>query len=162
LAFVPNAEEKVIVPKNRVNVCKGEGRVKKEETIKISIPAGVDNNQVIRLDGLGDAGRRGGKAGDLYVRVFLKAHPIFERKGDDIYTARNISLATAALGGEIEIPTLEGKSILLKIPAGTESGKIFRIASKGMPHFSSFGKGNMYIQTNIAIPKKLTKNKKNY
>ncbi len=147
-------------PEKPCNVCKGEGRVKREETVKISIPAGVDNNQVIRMEGMGDAGRRGGKSGDLYVRIFVKSHPSFERKGDDIYLVRDISLATAALGGEIEIPTIEGKNILLKIPAGTESGKMFRISGKGVSRFGSYGRGNMYVEVNIAVPKKLTKKQK--
>jgi len=109
---------------------------------------------------MGDAGRRGGKSGDLYVRIFVKSHPSFERKGDDIYLVRDISLATAALGGEIEIPTIEGKNILLKIPAGTESGKMFRISGKGVSRFGSYGRGNMYVEVNIAVPKKLTKKQK--
>lgn len=147
-------------PEKPCNVCKGEGRVKKEEAVKISIPAGVDNNQVIRMEGLGDAGRRGGKSGDLYVRIFVKSHPLFERKGDDLYLSREITLATAALGGEIEIPTIEGKDILLKVPAGTESGKIFRVSGKGISKFSSFGRGNMYVEVGIAVPKKLSKKQK--
>ncbi len=147
-------------PEKPCNVCAGEGRVKNEERIKISIPAGVDNNQVIKVDQKGEAGRRGGKPGDLYVRIFLKAHGLFDRKGDDLYIARDITLAQAALGGEIEVPVIEGKTILLKIPQGTESGKVFRVSGKGMTHFAGFGRGNLYVQANIAVPKKLSKKQK--
>ncbi len=147
-------------PEKPCNVCHGEGRVKTEEAIAVEIPAGVDNNQVIKLEGKGEAGKKGGKTGDLYVRVFLKAHPVFERKGDDLFVARDIGLSLAALGGEIDVPTIDGKDILLKVPSGTESGKIFRVSGKGIRRFNSFGRGNMYIQTEIAIPKKLTKKQK--
>ncbi len=147
-------------PEKPCNVCKGEGRVKNEETIRVAIPAGVDNNQVVKLEQKGEAGRRGGKPGDLYVRIFVKPHRVFERKGDDLYVFENIGMAPAALGGEIDVPTIEGKNILLKVPAGTESGKIFRVSGKGITRFASFGRGNMYVQVNVAIPKKLSRKQK--
>lgn len=147
-------------PETRCNVCGGEGRLKKEETIQVLIPAGVDTNQVIELKGKGEAGKRGGKPGNLYVRIFVKKHPIFERKGDDLYLSAPISFSQAVLGDEIEIPTLENKKILLKIPAGTESGKIFKISGKGIPHFSSYGRGDMYVKITIKIPTRLTKAQK--
>jgi molecular chaperone DnaJ len=126
----------------------------------VDIPAGVDNNQVIKLEQRGEAGRKGGPAGDFYVRVFLKAHPVFERKGDDLYVLREIPLSLAALGGNVDAPIIEGKDILLKIPAGTESGKIFRVSGKGITRFNGFGRGNMYVQVEIAVPKKLNKKQK--
>lgn len=147
-------------PEKPCNVCRGEGRIKGAEEIKIWIPAGVDTNQIIKVDGKGDAGRKGGKAGDLYVRIFVKEHPIFERKGDDLYISVPISFSQAALGAEIEIPTLEGKKILLKVPPGTQSGKILRISGKGIPHFSGYGRGNLYVKLIIKTPKKLTKKQK--
>jgi len=147
-------------PEVPCNVCRGEGRVKGEENIKIFIPAGVDNNQLIKIEGKGEAGKRGGKPGDLYIRIFVKPHPIFRRKGDDLYLRVPISLSQAALGDEVEIPTLEGKKILLKVPAGTESGKILKISGKGIPHFSGFGRGNMYVELIVKIPKRLTKKQK--
>lgn len=147
-------------PEKPCNVCKSEGRIKKDETFKVEIPAGVDNNQVIKLEQKGEAGRRGGKPGDLYVRIFLKAHPVFERKGDDLYVLQNIPLSQAVLGGEIDVPTIEGKDILLKVPAGTESGRIFRVSGKGITRFNGFGRGSMYVQTEIEIPKKLNKKQK--
>jgi molecular chaperone DnaJ len=147
-------------PEKPCNVCRGEGRVKGEEKIDIVIPAGIDSNQVITIKGKGNAGRRGGKAGDLYVRFLVKPHPVFKRRGDNLYTKVPISFAQAALGDEIEIPTLERKSIMLKIPKGTESGKIFRIANKGVPHFGRRGKGDLYIELLVKTPKKLTKKQK--
>ncbi len=147
-------------PEKPCNVCQGEGRVKGEETIKIWIPAGIDTNQVIKVEGKGEAGRKGGKSGDLYARISVKKHPIFQRKGDDLYVSLPISLSQAALGGEAEVPTLGGEEILLTVPAGTESGKVLRISGKGIPHFSGFGSGNLYVELIVKTPKKLTKKQK--
>ncbi|MCU0653521.1 MAG: molecular chaperone DnaJ [Candidatus Pacebacteria bacterium] len=147
-------------PEKPCNVCHGEGRVKEEETIKISIPAGVDNNQVIKLEQRGEAGRKGGRPGDMFVRIFIKAHPVFARKGDDLYVERKIGMALATLGGELEVPTIESKEIVLKIPAGTEAGKVFRVSGKGITRFNGFGRGNMYVTVEIAVPKKLSKKQK--
>lgn len=147
-------------PEKLCNVCQGEGRIKGEEKIKIFIPAGVDNNQILKFVGKGDAGRRKGRPGDLYVRVLIKKHHLFSRKGDDLYISIPINFSQAVLGDEIEVPTLEGKKILLKVPAGTESGKILRISGKGIPHFGRYGRGNLYVQLIVKIPKKLTKKQK--
>lgn len=147
-------------PEKPCNVCKGNGRIKGDEKLEILIPAGVDTNQILRMDGKGEAGKRGGKPGDLYIRIFVKEHPVFQRRGDDLYIQKHISFSQAALGDEIKMPTLEGKNILLKVPAGTESGKILRISGKGIPHFSGFGKGNLFVNLIIETPKKLTKKQK--
>jgi len=147
-------------PEKPCNVCKGEGRIKSEEDITLFIPAGVDTNQIIKVSGKGNAGKRGGKTGDLYVRVFVKPHPVFERRGDDLYLIKEISLTQAALGDEIEIPLLEKTKILLQVPGGTESGKIFKISGKGVPHFGSSGRGNLYVELKVKTPKKLTKKQK--
>lgn len=147
-------------PQTLCNVCKGEGRIKGVEDIKIFIPAGVDTNQVIKIEGKGEAGRRGGKTGDLYVRIFVKPHPIFKRKGDDLYISLPISFSQAALGAEIEALTLERTKILLKVPSGIESGKILRISGKGIPHFSGYGKGNLYVELVVKTPKRLSKKQK--
>ncbi len=144
-------------PEKLCNVCRGEGRVKEEEKIKLFIPAGVDTNQVIKVEGKGEAGRRGGKPGDLYIRIFVKKHPVFKRKGDDLYISCPISFSQAVLGDEIEIPTLEGTKILLKVSQGTESGKVLRVSNKGIPHFSGYGRGNMYVELVIKTPKKISK-----
>jgi len=147
-------------PEKPCNVCRGAGRIKGEENLKIFIPVGVDSNQVIKIEGRGEAGKRRGRPGDLYVRVFVKKHPIFTRKGDDLYISFPISFPQAALGDEIEIPTLEGKKILLKVPSGVESGKIFRISDKGIPRFSGYGRGNLYVELEVKTPKRLSKKQK--
>jgi len=147
-------------PEKPCNVCRGEGRIRGEEDIKIFVPAGVDTNQVIKVEERGEAGRRGGKSGDLYVRIFVKKHPIFKRKGDDLYISVPISFPQAALGDEIEISTLEGAKLLLKVSSGTESGKILRISGKGIPHFSGYGRGDMYVELTVKTPKKLSKKQK--
>lgn len=156
----PECDGEGFRPEKPCNVCKGEGRTKGEERIKIFIPAGIDTNQVIKVAGKGEAGKGGGKPGDLYIRIFVKAHPTFKRKGDDLYIRLPISFSQAALSDEIEVPILGGKKILLKVPTGTESGKILRISNKGTPHFSGYGKGNMYIELIIKTPKRLTKKQK--
>jgi len=156
----PECKGEGTIPEKPCNVCKGEGRIKGKEKIEFFIPAGVDSNQLFKIKGKGNAGRRGGPAGDLYIRVLVKDHPVFERKGDDLYTSVYINFSQAALGDEIEVPTLEGKKILLKIPAGTESGKIFKISGKGIPHFSGYGKGDLYVEVLIKTPKRLTKKQK--
>ena len=148
------------LPEKPCNVCHGEGRIKGTEDIKIFIPAGIDSNQIVKFKGKGEAGKRGGVAGDLYVRIFVKSHPIFKRKGDDLHVSIPINFSQAVLGGKIEIPTLEGKKILLKIPQGVESGKILRISKKGIPHFSGFRTGNLYVELVVKIPKKLSQKQK--
>ncbi len=147
-------------PEKFCNVCHGEGKIKKEENIKVFIPAGVDSNQVIKIKDKGEAGRRLGQPGDLYVRIFVKKHPAFTRKGDDLYIILSISFSQAALGDEIEISTLEGKKILLRISAGSHSGKILRISKKGIPHFSGQGQGSLYVELKVEIPKRLNKKQK--
>ncbi len=147
-------------PEKPCNVCKGEGRIKNEEKIKIFIPAGVDNNQVIKIEGKGDAGRKGGEPGDLYARIFIKKHSIFIRKGDDLYASMPIPFSQASLGGEVEMRLLNNSRIVLKVPEGTESGKILRISGKGIPRFSSFGRGNLFVKLEIKTPKKLSRKQK--
>ena len=138
-----------------------------KETIDIFIPAGIDTNQVIRIEGKGEAGKKGGKPGNLFVRIFVKKHHIFERREDDLYTSVQIGFSQAAMGGEIEVSTLEGDmpagrqaKILLNIPAGTESEKIFKISGKGIPHFGGYGRGNLFVELKIKTPKKLSRKQK--
>ncbi len=147
-------------PEKPCNVCKGEGRIKDKKSFKIAIPAGVDTNQVIKIIGGGEAGRKGGKPGDLYIRILIKKHPVFQRKGDDLYTETSISFSKAVIGGDIEIKTLDGKKILLKVPSGTESGDSLRLSGKGIPHFGGYGKGNAYVKLVIKIPKRLSRKQK--
>ncbi len=147
-------------PEKLCNVCRGEGRVKGNEEISFKIPAGIDNNQVIEIEGRGDAGKKGGKSGRLYVRVYVKNHPLFTRKGDDLFISQEITYSQAILGDEIEVPTLEKTNILLKVPQGTESGKVLRISGRGIPHFGSYSRGNMYVELTIKTPKKISKKQK--
>ena len=115
---------------------------------------------MIKIKGQGEAGRRSGKHGDLYVRVFVLPDSKFSRKGDNLYLNVPIPFSMACLGGSVEITDLQGKEILLKVPQGTESGKVFSISGKGIPHFSGFGKGDLYVKLKIEIPKKLSKEQK--
>jgi molecular chaperone DnaJ len=148
------------MPEKPCNVCKGEGRIKAQETIEIKIPAGVDTNQIIKIEGKGEAGKKGAKAGNLYVRIFVKKHSIFERREDDLFTSVKINFSQAVLGDEVELKVIDGTSILLEIPSGTESGKILRISGKGIPHFQGHGRGNLYVELKINTPKKLSKTQK--
>ena len=107
-----------------------------------------------------EAGKKGGRAGDLYVRIFVKKHDIFARKEDDLYISEYIGYSQAVLGDEIEIPTLEGKNIVLTVPPGTESGRMLRISGKGIPHFDEYGRGNLYVELQINTPKKVSKRQK--
>lgn len=142
------------------NVCAGEGRIKREEEIDVVIPAGVDVDQILKVPNEGNAGRRGGRNGDLYVRVFIREHPVFTRKGDNLHTVKSIPFSLAAMGGEIELVSLQGKKLLIEIPAGTPSGKVFRVSGKGIPHFSRMGTGDLFLKVVIDVPKRLSRRQK--
>jgi molecular chaperone DnaJ len=139
--------------------CSGAGRVKQHKTISVKIPAGVDQDDRIRLTGEGEAGRSGGSAGDLYVVVNLKQHPVFQRDGADLHCEMPISFATAALGGEIEIPTLEGHA-KIKIPAETQTGQVFRLKNKGIRPVRGSVVGDLYCHVSLETPVKLTSRQK--
>ncbi len=160
IATCPECKGEGTIPEKPCNVCKGEGRIKGEETIEIKIPAGIDANQVIRVEEKGEAGRKGGKIGNLFVRIFIKKHPVFERRGDDLFSESEINFSQAVLGDEVEIKTLEGTNILLQIPVGTKSEKVLRISGKGIPHFGGYGKGSLYVTLKIKTPKKLSREQK--
>ncbi len=148
------------IPEKPCNVCSGEGRIKQDQKIDLNIPVGVDSGQVLKLESAGDAGIRGGKAGDLYIKILVKNHPVFQRKGDDLVTEKEISFSQAALGGEIEIKIIDGNIISLKVPSGLQTGKVFKISGKGITHFNGWGKGNLYIKLVVKTPEKLTKKQK--
>lgn len=145
--------------KKECTQCKGEGIVTKETKIKVKIPAGVDSGSRLRIQGEGEAGRKGGPAGDLYVLIDVAEHDIFERRDDDIYIEMHISFTDAALGTEIEVPTLDGKA-KLKIPAGTQPETVFKMKGKGMPHLNSYGVGSEEVKIVVEIPTKLSKKQK--
>jgi molecular chaperone DnaJ len=136
--------------------CNGSGRVVKERTLSVNIPAGVEDGTRIRLAGEGEAGVRGGPAGDLYIFLSIKPHEFFQRDGADIFCRVPISMITGALGGHIDVPTVDGGQTRVKVPEGTESGKQFRLKGKGMPVLRSKVSGDMYIQVDVETPKNLT------
>jgi molecular chaperone DnaJ len=137
--------------------CSGSGRVTRERALSVNIPAGVEDGTRIRLAGEGEAGVRGGPAGDLYIFLALGAHPFFQREGADLHCRVPISMVLAALGGEIEVPTIDGNHSRVKVPEGTQSGRRFRLQSKGMPVLRSRQTGDMYIQVLVETPQKLSK-----
>ena len=139
--------------------CQGQGRYEKEVAVDIKIPAGVDNGTQVRLKGEGEAGFQGSTAGDLYVRIHVKPHKVFERQGKELYVHAPLPFATACLGGELEVPTLDGTT-KIKIPPGTQSGVIFRIKNEGMPDLQGYGTGGLNVEVYIDVPKKLTKKQK--
>jgi molecular chaperone DnaJ len=137
--------------------CGGAGRVTRERELSVNVPAGVEDGTRIRLAGEGEAGLRGGPAGDLYIFLSLKPHPLFQRDGADLFSRVPISLVTAALGGEFTVPTLDGSDAKVKVPEGTQSGKQFRLRGKGMPVLRSRDVGDLYIQVVVETPQNLTK-----
>jgi molecular chaperone DnaJ len=143
--------------KNPCKACDGEGRVNKEKTLMVKVPAGVEDGNKIRLVNEGEAGLRGGEAGDLYVFISIRKHHFFSRKNDNIHFEIPIKFTTAALGGAIEIPTIDGTKAKLQIPEGTQNGDQFRLKSKGMVVINSGGRrGDMYVKVAIETPVKLT------
>lgn len=140
--------------------CKGAGRVVKERTLEVNIPAGVEDGTRIRLGGEGEAGTRGGGNGDLYIFLSVKQHPIFQREGADLYCRVPISMVTATLGGEFEVPAVDGSRSKVKVPEGTQTGKRFRLGGKGMPVLRSRDRGDMVVQVAVETPQKLTKKQK--
>ena len=134
--------------------CDGQGRTEKTSRIKLNIPAGMDEGSRLRSTGGGEAGSRGGGTGDLYVVIHLREHAIFTRDGSDLHCRMPIPFATAALGGEVEIPTLSGP-VKLKVPAGTQGGSDFRVKGHGMPHLQSHGKGDLHVKLEVEVPSKL-------
>lgn len=139
--------------------CHGSGRVQKQRNIHLNIPAGVDDGSQLRVSGEGEAGTRGGPPGDLYVIIRVKSHEFFERDNDDIYCEVPLTFAQAALGDEIEIPTLTGK-VKLKIPAGTQTGTYFRLRGKGVPRLRGYGQGDQHVKAVVVTPTKLNDEQK--
>ena len=140
--------------------CAGQGRVRRDKTLKVAIPAGVEDGTRIRLTGEGEAGTRGGPAGDLYVFLSVRRHQLFEREGADVHCRVPISMVQATLGGNIEVPTLDGKMARINIPAGAQGGHQFRLRGKGMPVVRSTQRGDMYIEINVETPTNLTAKQK--
>jgi len=139
--------------------CHGRGRVRKTRTLAVKVPAGVDDGDRIRLSGEGEAGRNGGPAGDLYVEIRVNPHKIFERDGSNLSCEVPVSIATATLGGDVELPTLDG-NVALKVPAGTQSGKVFRLRGKGVRTVRDTRQGDLFAQVAVETPVNLTTEQK--
>jgi molecular chaperone DnaJ len=155
----PNCNGKGTVIKDRCTTCYGHGRVEQTKTLSVKVPPGVDTGDKIRLSGEGEAGPNGGPAGDLYVQMHIKDHEIFKRDGTNLYCEVPISFVKSALGGEIDIPTLHGR-IKLKIPEGTQTGKLFRLRGQGVKSVRGEGPGDLMCRVTVETPVNLTKQQK--
>lgn len=153
-----NGDGKII--KDPCKKCSGSGRVRREKTLKINIPKGIDGGRRIRLSGEGEAGMRGGPSGDLYILIGVKPHKFFKRDGANLHCRVPIAMTTATLGGEIEVPTIAGKRTKMKIPGGTQTGQQFRLREQGMPVMNSTTRGDMYIEIFVETPVNLNKKQK--
>ncbi len=139
--------------------CKGEGRIEKRRKLELKIPAGAETGTNLRIHSEGEAGESGAETGDLYIIIHVREHHIFKRHGNDIYIEAPVSFAAAALGGEVEVPTLDGKAAL-KIPAGTQTHTTFRMKGKGIPSLHGYGRGSQLVKVIVEVPKKLTSKQK--
>lgn len=135
--------------------CKGYGQVRKDRKIDVRIPAGIDDGQAISIRGEGDHGKRGGPSGDVILQINVKAHPLFKRRGDDVICEFPVTFVEAALGAELEVPTLDGK-VRYSIPEGTQSGSVFRLREKGITHLNGRGRGDQLVYIQIEVPKNLS------
>ncbi len=144
------------IVKNPCKSCAGAGRIEKERALSVNIPAGVETGTRIRLAGEGEAGMRGGPAGDLYIFIEVKDHALFQRDGNHLFCRIPISFATAALGGEVEVPTIDGGKARVKVPGGSQTGKQMRLRAKGMPALRGGGAGDMVIELAVETPVNLT------
>lgn len=145
------------IVKNPCKVCAGQGRVQRDRTLSVSVPAGVEDGTRIRLTGEGEAGLRGAPAGDLYVDVAVKPHPIFQRDGSNIFVRVPLRMTQAALGAAVEVPTVDGGRAKVTIPAGTQTGDQFRLRGKGFSVLRSAARGDMYVQVAVETPQNLSK-----
>ncbi|WP_379921372.1 molecular chaperone DnaJ [Erythrobacter sp. R86502] len=156
----PTCNGRGTVIENPCRVCRGEGRVDKPQTLQVDIPAGVDTGTRIRLSGKGEAGQRGSPAGDLYIFLHVKPHPVFEREGTTLATRVPVSFTTAALGGCVEIPDLDGSTNRLEIPVGIQSGKQLRVRGAGMPVLQGRGRGDLVVEIVVETPTRLSRRQK--
>src|SRR3990172_10633906 len=159
ISTCPMCEAEGRIVKDQCPACRGEGRLSGESTIKVTVPAGVSEGNYIPLQGQGNAGRRGGQAGDLIVVIEEEKHPYFQRNGDDIIYDLIISFPQAVLGSDVEVPTLNGKARLTIDPA-TPSGRMLRMRERGIPHLNSYGSGDQLVRVNIWVPRHLTPREK--
>jgi molecular chaperone DnaJ len=156
----PRCEGAGRIIENPCRQCRGTGRFERASKIKLKIPAGVNTGARLRSSGNGEAGMRGGSPGDLYVVLHVKAHEIFERDGDDLICEVPISFVQAALGAEIEVPTLDGKAPI-RIPGGTQNGTVFRLKGKGVKNVQGYGWGDLHVRVTVEVPTKLNADQRN-
>ncbi len=139
--------------------CNGTGQMRRRKTVKVSIPAGIDNGQIISLRGQGNAGKNGGPSGDLQIIISVQSHPLFRRDGTNVYCDAPITFTQAVLGGELEIPTIDGK-VKYDIPEGTQTGATFRLRGKGIPNVNGRGRGDQFVTVHIETPRNLSREQK--
>ena len=137
--------------------CRGEGRERREHDLALTVPAGIDDGQQLRVAGEGEAGLRGGPSGDLYVLIRLREHPPFPREGDDLLHLLRVSPAQAALGDDLAVPTIDGPEATVKVPAGAQDGQMVRLRGKGVPHLGSGGRGDQLVYLDVAVPRSISK-----
>ncbi|MBT4651093.1 molecular chaperone DnaJ [Candidatus Woesearchaeota archaeon] len=152
----PYCHSKGELPEDSCKDCGGEGLVRKRKKLEVNIPAGVDNNMRLRVQGEGEVGTNNGPAGDLFVEIHIPTHKYFERRDNDLHITIPISFTQAVLGDEIEVPTITGKATL-KIPEGTDSETLFRMKNQGLPYLNHVGNGDQFVKVQIEVPKKITK-----
>lgn len=140
-------------------VCDGKGKVRRKKTLEVSVPAGIDDDQILNVSGKGNAGSNGGPAGDLHVYISVRPHPIFERRGYDVFCEMPITFTQAALGADVEVPTLDGK-VSYHVPEGTQPGDTFRLRNRGIQNVNSRGRGDQYVQVTVEVPKNLNEKQK--
>lgn len=160
VATCSNCRGKGKIFSKKCRSCGGDGRVKREEIIKVDIPAGINNGQAISLRGQGEAGEQGAPSGDLYVSVHVRPHAKFTREGDNVISARHIRFSQAVLGDKIDVETVE-ESVRMKIPAGTQSGEVFRIKGKGVPHLGRSGRGDHWVKIIVDVPRNISRDQRN-
>jgi molecular chaperone DnaJ len=156
----PNCQGRGEIIENPCSTCSGQGRVIRERTLSVNIPQGVEDGTRIRVAGEGEAGVRSGPPGDLYIFLSVTPDEIFQRDGADLFCKVPVTITTAALGGQLEVPTIDGGRARVKIPEGTETGKQFRLKGKGMPVVRSALMGDLYVQVEIETPQNLTRRQK--
>lgn len=144
------------IPNKICSNCKGSGRIMTQKEVKIKIAPGISNGQLIKMSRLGEAGERGAEPGDLYVQIRIKPHPIFERRGDDLLVKKEINLIDVLLNKKIEIKSISGDKINIEIPEGFNLAKKLKIAGEGMPHFNGYGRGSLFVEFEVKVPKKLS------
>ena len=137
--------------------CRGEGRERRDHELELTLPAGIDDGQQLRVAGEGEAGLRGGPSGDLYVLIRIKEHALFRREGDDLVHVLRISPAQASLGEDLAVPTIDGNEATVRVPAGSQHGQMVRLRGKGVPHLGSSGRGDQLVYLDVAVPRTMTK-----